>query len=166
MRSRRLIAFCGLLFFSVAALALDVGKLAPPYDITLLDGRPFTIEANKGKVVILHFWATWCVPCRKEMPELDRYFRKHHDQGLEMVAISMDDPEDEAKVREAMKTYHFEGALIRQAKMRGYGRIWRIPLTFVIDRKGVLRSDGWFEDSGLDERALDNIVSPLLLDKE
>ena len=145
-----------------AANAIEEGKPAPSAEIKLLDGAQFSLAAQSGKVVILNFWATWCEPCRAEMPALDAYYRKHRADGLELVAISMDNPKDEPKVREVMKMFSFPAALFRDASDKGYGRIWRIPLTFVIDRRGILRKDGWYGDPGIDAALLDKIVTPLL----
>jgi len=147
---------------SSSAKAIQEGTAAPSYDIKLMNGAYFSTAENVGKVVIMHFWATWCIPCREEMPALERYYRKHHAEGLEMVAISMDDPADAGKAHDMMKAYTFPGAFMADAQVKGYGRIWRIPLSFVIDGQGVLRRDGWYGDAGLDDAALEKNVTPYL----
>jgi hypothetical protein len=81
---------------------------------------------------------------------------------LVLLAVSWDDPRDEAKVRELMKDYSFPAALARDADLRGYGRIWRLPLTFVIDKRGVLHKDDWYGDPGLDVPLLEKTITPLL----
>lgn len=138
------------------------GKPAPAFDAKLLKGESFSLDAAKGQVVVINFWATWCPPCRQEMPALDSYYQKHRDQGLRVIAVSMDEPADEAKVYEVMKSYSFDAALDKNAHYKGYGRIWRLPLTFVIDRKGILRKDGWYGNAGIDQPLLENMVTPLL----
>jgi cytochrome c biogenesis protein CcmG, thiol:disulfide interchange protein DsbE len=153
---------CLFLATELAAAAPSEGQPAPPFSAALLDGTPFTTASAAGKVVVLNFWATWCAPCRAEMPALDAYYRQHHGEGLELIAISMDSPKDDAKVREIMQSFAFPAALGRDAGIKGYGRIWRLPLTFVIDRKGVLRKDGWYGDPGIDAALLERIVTPLL----
>ncbi len=125
-------------------------------------GTAASLGDDAGKVVVVNIWATWCAPCREEMPALDTYYRQHRDQGLILIALSMDDPKDEAKVRELTKAYSFTVGFARDADMKGYGRIWRLPLTFVIDRKGVLRKDQWYGDEGLDARSLEQTITPLL----
>ena len=140
----------------------EEGAPAPAFEATLLNGQPFSTEAARGQVVIINFWATWCPPCRQEMPAFEHYFQKHRDQGLRLIAVSLDEPEDEAKVREVMKAYSFDAALANSARYKGYGRIWRLPLTFVIDRKGVLRKDGWYGTAGIDQPLLEKMVTPLL----
>ncbi len=96
------------------------------------------------------------------MPALDAYYRRHRSEGLELVAISMDSPKDEAKARELMRAFSFPAAFGRDMSLKGYGRIWRLPLTFVIDRQGVLRKDGWYGDPLLDAATLEQAVTPLL----
>jgi|GEM_PF-232231 cytochrome c biogenesis protein CcmG/thiol:disulfide interchange protein DsbE len=149
-------------FLSGPVMAIQEGAAAPGYDIKLMNGAYFSPAENVGKVVVMHFWATWCIPCREEMPALDRYYRKHHAEGLEMVAISMDDPADASKARDMMKAYAFQGAFVADAQVKGYGRIWRIPLSFVIDGQGILRRDGWYGDAGLDDAALEKNITPYL----
>ena len=143
--------------------AIAEGEPAPAYDIRLLDGQTFSSAREDGRVVMLHFWASWCVPCRAEMPAMERYYRAHHGQGFDLVAVSMDSPEDMDKARAMMKAYSFPAAWIQDASVRGFGRIWRIPLTFVIDRRGVLRHDAWDGgDGGITDGVLDQTITPLL----
>lgn len=148
--------------WSQLVFAASEGKPAPPMNAKLLDGTLFKLTDNAGKVVVVNIWATWCAPCRAEMPALDAYFRQHRDDGLVLVAISMDDPRDEAKVRDFIKAFSFPAALARDADIKGYGRVWRLPLTFVVDRHGILRKDDWYGDPGLDAQLLEKTVTPLL----
>jgi thiol-disulfide isomerase/thioredoxin len=161
-----LLGWCGLALFMLgwcgAAFAAAEGKPAPTMRAKLLDGTAVSLADNAGKVVVVNMWATWCAPCREEMPALDAYYRAHRDEGLVLVALSMDDPKDEAKVREMTKGYSFPVGLARDADMKGYGRIWRLPLTFVVDRNGILRKDQWYGDPGLDAQLLEQTVTPLL----
>ena len=146
----------------VPAFAVSEGKPAPPMHARLLDGATFDLADNRGKVVLVNVWASWCTPCRQEMPALDSYYRQHRDQGLVLVALSMDDPRDAAKVRELTRDHAFGVGLARDADLAGYGRIWRLPVTFVVGRDGMLRKGPWFTDSGLDAQALEQTVTPLL----
>jgi thiol-disulfide isomerase/thioredoxin len=140
----------------------EVGKPAPMVEAKLLDGSTFDLAAMPGKVVIVHFWATWCAPCRVEMPALDAFYRAHKPEGLAVVAISLDTHDDLDKVKAVMREFGFPAALLGNAKANGYGRIWRVPLTFVIDRRGVLRRDGFAANPTIDAATLDRDVLPLL----
>lgn len=147
---------------SAPAYALDVDKPAPALRATMLDGKIFDVAANRGHVIIVNFWASFCVPCRHEMPLLDAYYQQHYGEGLRMLAISVDDPEEDDAVREIMRAYHFPAAFIRNANVEGYGRIRRMPMTFVIDRDGILRRDGSVGTPTIDMTELDRVVTPLL----
>jgi thiol-disulfide isomerase/thioredoxin len=144
------------------AYAATEGQPAPAIQAKLLDGTAFNLADVVGKVVIVNVWATWCAPCREEMPALDAYYRQHREQGLVLVALSMDDPKDEPKVRDVTRGYSFPVGLQHDTYLNGYGRIWRLPLTFVVDRRGVLRKDQWYGDPGLDTQLLEQTVTPLL----
>lgn len=144
------------------AVRADPGP-APPLAATALDGSRFDLSALRGQVVLVNFWATWCAPCRAELPAFAEFARAHRDQGLQVLAVSTDDAEDLPQVREIAAGLPFPVALAAQTEARGYGRIWRLPITFVIDREGRLVVDGgrgtrktW------DRAALDAEVLPLL----
>jgi thiol-disulfide isomerase/thioredoxin len=165
MRLSKFLAIACLLFIHGHACAIAEGAPAPALDGRLFDDSRFSLADHAGKVVVLNFWASWCAPCREEMPALDAYYRKHRSEGLEMVAISMDNPRDEAKARELMRAFSFPAAFGREMNIKGYGRIWRLPLTFVVDRQGILRKDGWYGDPLLDIAILERTVTPLLRER-
>lgn len=162
MSRRNLLALFLATALPCAAATLHEGKPAPALEAKLLDGQSFSLAAQSGKVVVINFWATWCAPCRAEMPALDAFYRKHRDEGLVVLAVSLDEPDKEAKVREVMKAFAFPAALGPGSDFKGYMRIWRLPLTFVVDRAGILRKNDWYGDPGLDEALLESTVTPLL----
>jgi len=163
MKRLRDLGLCCLSLLGGLALAAgSEGKPAPAIEARLLDGSAFSLASQGGKVVMVNLWATWCAPCRAEMAAFDAYYRKHRDEGLVFVAVSVDDPKDEAAVRDAMRGFAFPAALLRDANIKGYGRVWRVPLTFVIDRKGVLQKADWYGNPGFDVPLLEATVTPLL----
>jgi len=165
MRSSLLASALLLLGLALPAAANDivVGRPAPPLTLQTLDGRSLSTEALRGKVVILHFWSSWCVPCREEMPLLSNYVAAHPRQGLQVLGFSLDNPGTLAEVRRIASTLNFPVGLLGSAWAGGYGRMWRIPVTFVIDRDGILRHDGWQdEQEPLTAAKLESIVTPLL----
>lgn len=127
-----------LLLCASPALAAGpkIGAPAPRFTFKALDGRSFTSEDLAGKVVVLNFWATWCAPCRAEMPLLDTWVKVNGKHGLVVLAVTQDfDPPRDAlkKVAEAL-------SVPISASFRGnYGRIDAVPSNFIIDRAGVLR---------------------------
>ena len=160
-RSRR-----GLLSWAAAgAIALPVrsrAASAPSISTTLLDGRGFSTEQTHGKVLLVNFWATWCGPCREEMPAIEAYYQAHRAQGLEVLALSTDELKDENKVREAAQPFSFPVAMLKNSRLSGFGRIWRMPVSAVIDREGRLVRQDWFVAPKLDAATLAPVIQPLL----
>ena len=145
------------------AAELVVGKPAPQIEARLLDGAESLQTAKlRGKVVIVNFWATWCAPCRAEMPALQAYLDQHQAEGLEVLAISMDEARDLAAVKKIAQQYSFKVALKADSHIAGLGRIWRMPTSFVIDKEGILQKNGHVGDAEITLAELDALVTPLL----
>jgi cytochrome c biogenesis protein CcmG/thiol:disulfide interchange protein DsbE len=158
-----LVAGFGLQGLSVKANDLRVGAKAPPATLVTLDGQKISTPDLLGHVVILTFWATWCVPCRDELPLLSDYATRHAEAGLQVLGFSLDSADQLADVRRVAQTLRFPVGLLANSSAPGYGRIWRLPVNFTLDRQGRLTEDGWKEKvpSWTPER-LEQIVTPLL----
>lgn len=142
---------------------LQVGQPAPLIALTTLAGRQIHLRDLRGKVVILTFWATWCGPCREELPLLSRYASAHKGDGLVVLGFSLDTPDDLAKVRAVASTLSFPVGLLGDPHVPGYGRIWHLPVSFTIDRQGRLVDNGWKDrQPAWTEPRLQRIVTPLL----
>ena len=135
-----------------------IDEAAPALVLTTLDGATFDLGKLRGKVVMVNYWATWCAPCRKEMPQLDTFYRKYHSQGLEMVGISIDFDRDLAKARKAARSVSYPTALAKAISEDGFGTPKGVPITWIVD------SDGRVRDRLIEVRdeLLDGIVVPLL----
>ena len=96
------------------------------------------------------------------MPALESFYQKYQKQGLDVVAISVDDRSDTSKVKSVLKDFSFKGAMEADSDIQKLGRIWRVPVTFVIDQNGILRKNGWEGNPIVDEELLEKIVAPLL----
>ena len=150
---------------STMAADVAVGKPAPQVSARVLDGSTMHVGGASGKVTIVNFWATWCAPCKEEMPAIQAYYDRHKGEGLQVLAISMDNPNATAEVKRIAQTFTFPVALKSDADFKGYGRIWRMPTTFVIDRDGILRRNGHEGEPTVDLATLEATVTPLLAAK-
>lgn len=157
---------CALLAATLLAVGAPAAPAelqpAPPLSATLLDGSPFDLAELRGKVVVVNFWASWCTPCREEMPALDAFYQRHRERGLRLIAISLDRAADAAKARQIAGQFSFPAALASQSRYKGYGRIRRLPITFVIDREGNLRQDITAGVAKVDLAFLEERIAPLL----
>ncbi|MDP9012659.1 MAG: redoxin domain-containing protein [Pseudomonadota bacterium] len=146
-----------------SANALRVGEPAPPATLVALDGQRISTSELLGHVVILTFWATWCGPCREELPLLSAYAAQHAAEGLDVLGFTLDSPDELRKVQPAAQSLNFPVGFLANSSLPGYGRIWRIPVNFTINRQGELIENGWKEkNSTWTIERLERIVTPLL----
>ena len=140
-----------------------VGRPSPQLVVPQLDGQEFNLAKLRGKVVLVNVWATWCSPCRSEMPTLDAFYRRYHSRGLIVLGLSIDEAPDAAQVRQVMRQFSYPAALASAARVNGFGDPVAVPITYVIDSRGVLRAQLQAEGpSGVSRQALEQAVVPLL----
>jgi cytochrome c biogenesis protein CcmG, thiol:disulfide interchange protein DsbE len=154
----------GALLATASALAgagVTVGSPAPPLIVTQLDGHEFDLARERGKVVVVNYWASWCSPCRAEMPALDKFYRRYQGQGLVLLGLSVDDAHDRAAVADIMRKFSYPAALAAGAKANGFGPALAVPMTFVIDATGVVRAR-LVSGTAVTEQSLEQLVVPLL----
>ncbi|HEV2271062.1 MAG TPA: TlpA disulfide reductase family protein [Steroidobacteraceae bacterium] len=164
----RLLLGAGLLLATAPPVLLAaplpaMGQPAPPLIVQQLDGREFDLAKLRGKVVLVNVWATWCSPCRVEMPTLNAFYRRYHARGLDVLGLSIDEPPDVAQVRQVMRQFSYPAALASAARENGFGEPIAVPVTYVIDARGVIRAQLQAEGpSGVSKQALEQAVLPLL----
>lgn len=110
--------------------------LAPDFTLEDLSGKRVTLKSLKGKVVFLNFWATWCIPCRQEMPAMEKLHREFKGQGLEVVAVNIKESRKEAQKFFAELGLTFTGLLDSYGEVSQEYGAWSIPISYFIDRKG------------------------------
>ena len=110
--------------------------VAPDFTLEDLSGKPWRLRELRGKVVFLNFWATWCIPCRQEMPTMEKLHRDFKGQGLEVVAINFRETKKEVQKFFDELGLTFTALLDRDGKVSEEYGAWSIPLSYFINRKG------------------------------
>ena len=116
------------------------GSLAPDFLLMELDGGDFRLSDLRGKGVIVNFWATWCTPCRKEMPQFVAAYDRYKDEGLEVVAVNVQ--ESPSIIRPFAEDFGMEFTVVldKRSSVSDTYRLIGLPTTYFIDREGVIRS--------------------------
>jgi cytochrome c biogenesis protein CcmG, thiol:disulfide interchange protein DsbE len=140
----------------------EVGQPAPALVVAELDGTQFDLGALRGKVVVINIWATWCPPCRAEMPQLNAFYQQYHQRGVELIGLSADRRRDLSDVRKVMEAFSYPAAMLSDAAPDGFGEPSELPVTFVIDRSGTVRAVIKPSAQPLTKDSLAAVVTPLL----
>jgi len=119
-----------------------IAKAAAPFAITLFDGTTLSLESLRGKAVFLNFWASWCPPCRAEMPSIEKVYQAYQGRGLVVLGVNTTFQDSESDVAAFVEQFGLtfpilldrEGGVSRRYQMRG------LPSTFFIDRQGIIRT--------------------------
>ena len=133
-----------------------VGKLAPDFRVTTYDGQHLTLKDFKGQVLVLNFWATWCGPCKRELPLLDTYYKVQKKVGLRVLAVTTEDSLPVSDLRPLSKALVIP--MVREMR-GGYAPLDGVPTNYVIDREGVVR---YAKAAAFDLDDLNSILVPLL----
>ena len=140
----------------IGANAPKVGEPAPDFELTMVDGSKLTLAQMRGQVVVLNFWATWCVPCRTELPLLDRYYELTKDRGLRVITIATEDSLPLYQLKKLFAVMKMPSA----RRIKGpYGPLTGVPTNFVIDRGGRIR---YAKSGAFDLSDLNDLLIPLL----
>jgi thiol-disulfide isomerase/thioredoxin len=141
-----LLALC-MALPAFAASAEEMPSSAPFFALTMStpDDKPVVFESLKGKPLIVNFWARWCGPCRKEIPDLAEMHAKYKSKGLVIVGIAVEDPANRDSVREFAKAYEMSYMLVVGGTQKSIELMQSIgnpqsglPFTVVIDRQGKI----------------------------
>ena len=118
-----------------------IGFAAPDFTLDTLDGGTVTLSELRGRAVLLNFWASWCLPCRTEMPAIERVHQRLNDQGLAVIGLNVTSQDTEAAARAFAQEYGltFPIALDREGRASAQYDLMGLPSTYFIDRDGVVR---------------------------
>ena len=133
-------------------------KQAADFTVSLVSGETLKLQGQRGKPMLVNFWATWCAPCREEMPAMERLYIKHRERGFVLLAVSVDT--DAAVVKPFLERYKLTFPVALDAKMdlaNAYG-VRALPASFLIDRNGYLTA------LALGPRAWDNRAAHTLVE--
>lgn len=144
-----------------SAKALDAGARLPEIGLIDLAGRRVDIASLKGKVVLVDFWASWCAPCKQEMPVLERLYQKYKDRGLVIVGVSVD--QESTNVGAFLKQLKVSFPIVHDKAHDVANRFRppRMPSSYIVDRNGVVRHvHGGFRAG--DDSAIEGELTALL----
>jgi len=143
-----------------SAQGVEVGNLAPDFQLPNLDGQTVSLSNLQGKPVLINFWATWCSPCRGEMPYIQEIYEEWSDKGLVVLTINIG--ESPSQVEKFMESQQLSLPVLldtKQATAREYN-IVGIPTTFFIDKDGIIQEKiiGAFQSKTQIEKRLSKII--------
>ncbi len=116
-----------------------VGGLVPQFQLETLNGASAQISDYRGKVVLLNFWATWCKPCKAEMPEIQAAYEAYKDEGFVVLGINFGEKPEKAQKLVKEMALTFPILLDRDVEVAEQHRVVSLPVTFFIDAKGIIR---------------------------
>jgi peroxiredoxin len=147
----------------LSAIPVKMDYPAPDLSLTDLDGRPASLADYRGKVVLVNLWATWCPPCKEEMPALETFYRKHAGDGFAIVAVNDGDPTSD--VVQFVKDYKLTFPVWLDPTYIATEKAFKtmnLPSSFVIGRDGKIVLS-WV--GGINLRTLEKYVTPIIDDQ-
>ncbi len=124
---------------SELAPAPEIGRLAPDFTLVDLEGNSVTLSDFRGKTVFVNFWATWCPPCRAEMPEIEAVYQEYKDKGVVVIGVDILEPEDVVRQFVEQGGYSWIFILDATGAVSDDYRITAIPTSFFIDKDGIIQ---------------------------
>lgn len=157
-----LLAVAGLLLFTQPAAAiLQKGDKAPSIKLVTTSGQPVTLSNYKGYVLVMDFFATWCIPCKESIPHMNSLNRKYGKQGLQILGVSVDEgSEREVKSFIAERKISYPVAVAGEELQTDYG-LRSIPTIYLINKKGMVaeKYQGFSDQTG---KAMEESIKRLL----
>ncbi len=148
-----------------AVLLAEAGKMgarkpAADFQLADLDGNPVRLSALRGKVVLLDFWATWCPPCRAELPHFKELYAAYKGKGLEMIGLSAGEDPQTVKPFIQANRIAYPIAIATSEIEQAYGGIRGLPTTFLIDKQGrIARKYVGYQDKQIFEQEIQALLA-------
>ncbi len=115
------------------------GFAAPDFTLDMLDGRAITLSDLQGQVVLINFWASWCLPCREEMPAIQQVYERYRDQGFVVLAVNLQEEDAHVAAFVDQLELTFPVLMDRDGDVFDRYRVMALPSTFFLDRAGVIQ---------------------------
>jgi cytochrome c biogenesis protein CcmG, thiol:disulfide interchange protein DsbE len=128
--------------FEAMGMTKVAGKAAPDFTLPSIDGQQVSLQQYRGKVVFLNFWATWCIPCREEMPGLEQLHQKYQSEGFVVLAIDLKESAEQVKTFFQKHGLSFPSLLDQQGSVFRDYLVAGMPTTYLIGRDGKLFARG------------------------
>src|SRR5215475_5246781 len=139
MRKLIVVVALSLLSAGVALAGVGKGQHAPDFSLPSLHGGTVSLSSLRGKVVLIDFWAQWCEPCKKELPQLDRLSKEYAGKGVVIVAVNIDKQRDNAARMVKQLGVTLPVLLDASGSVAGSYDPPKMPSSFVVDKKGIVR---------------------------
>ena len=151
----------GLVFSILAATSLASsgmeGQVAPDFALKSTTGENLRLSEYRGDVVMINFWATWCGPCRQEMPLLDELYRRYHRVGFHLLGVNIDDDTARALRMVEELDLHFPVVFDTRKEVSRLYNVEAMPATILVDREGNIRHVHHGYKPGYEDKYLDQI---------
>lgn len=151
----------GLVFSILAATSLAAsgmeGQVAPDFVLKSTSGENLRLSEYRGDVIMINFWATWCGPCRQEMPLLDELYRRYHRVGFNLLGVNIDDDTTRALRMVEELDLHFPVVFDTRKEVSRLYNVEAMPATILVDREGNIRHVHHGYKPGYEDKYLDQI---------
>lgn len=151
----------GLVFSILAATSLAAsgmeGQVAPDFALKSTTGENLRLSEYRGDVVMINFWATWCGPCRQEMPLLDELYGRYHRVGFNLLGVNIDDDTTRALRMVEELDLHFPVVFDTRKEVSRLYNVEAMPATILVDREGKIRHVHHGYKPGYEDKYLDQI---------